>query len=88
LPIFDWPFLFLPESTGCFLETSASIWAKAIPKERKELLGLLLEEVLVDVAEDRIVCIKPKASFVALFQQVADLEVQDDCFHLASNRVP
>jgi hypothetical protein len=49
---------------------------------------LLLEEVLVDVAEDRIVCIKPKASLVALFQQVADLEVQDDCFRLASNRVP
>ena len=48
---------------------------------------MLLEEVLVDVAEDRIVCVRPKASFVALFQQVADLEVQDDCFHLASNGV-
>ena len=34
------------------------------------------------MAEDRIVCIKPKASFVALFQQVADLEVQDDFFAL------
>ena len=72
-------------AAGQFLETFADIWVEAIPKERKELLGLLLEEVLVDVAEDRIVCVRPKASFVALFQQVADLEEQDGCFHLASN---
>ncbi|MFC2015544.1 recombinase family protein [Chloroflexota bacterium] len=72
-------------AAGQFLETFADIWVEAIPKERKDLLGLLLEEVLVDVAEDRIVCVKPKASFVALFQQVPGLEERDGCFHLASN---
>jgi hypothetical protein len=50
-------------AAGQFLETFADIWVEVIPKERKELLGLLLEEVLVDVAEDRIVCVRPKASF-------------------------
>jgi hypothetical protein len=67
------------------LQTFADIWVEAIPKERKELLGLLLEEVLVNVAEDRIVCVRPKASSVALFQQVSGLEERDGCFHLASN---
>jgi hypothetical protein len=53
--------------------------------ERKELLSLLLEEVLVDVTEDRIICVTPKASFVALFQQVPGLKERDGCFHLSSN---
>ena len=70
-------------AAGQFLETFADIWVEAIPKERKELLGLLLEEVLVDVAEDRIVCVKPKASFVALFQQVPGLRERDGCFYTA-----
>ena len=70
-----------------YLQTFADIWVEAIPKERKDLLGLLLEEVLVDVAEDRIVCVRPKASFVALFQQVPGLQERDGCFHLASNGV-
>jgi hypothetical protein len=48
-------------------------------------LGLLLEEILGDVAEDRIICVKPKASFVALFQQVPGLQERNGCFHLASN---
>jgi hypothetical protein len=55
------------------------------PQGAQRATGLLLEEVLVDVAEDRIVCVKPKASFVALFQQVPGLQEQDGCFHLASN---
>ena len=42
-------------AAGQFLETFADIWVEAIPKERKELLGLLLEEVLVDVAEERLI---------------------------------
>jgi hypothetical protein len=29
-------------AAGQFLETFADIWVEAIPKERKELLGLLL----------------------------------------------
>jgi hypothetical protein len=81
------PGLFLSAETvtGQTSGTFADIWVEAIPKERKELLGLLLEEVLVDVAEDRIVRVKPKACFVALFQQVPGLEERDGCFHLASN---
>jgi len=51
----------------------ADIWVEAIPKVRKDPLALLLNEVLVDVAEDRIVCVKPKASFAALVKQVPGL---------------
>ena len=78
------PGLFLSAGrvTAQILRTFVDIWVEAIPKERKELLGLLLEEVLVDVAEDRIVCVRPKASFVALFQQVPGLQERDGCFHL------
>jgi hypothetical protein len=40
------------------------IWVEAICKERKELLGLLRGLELVEVAEARIVCARPKASFL------------------------
>ena len=55
-------------SPARYWKTFPNIWVEAIPKERKDLLGLLLDEVLIDVVEDRIVCVKLKASFVALFQ--------------------
>jgi len=47
---------------------------------------LLLDEMLADVTEDRIVCVKPKASLVALFQQVPGLQEQDGCFHFAESQ--
>jgi hypothetical protein len=72
-------------AAGQLPETPADIWVEATPKERKELLALLFDPVLVDVAGARIICVKPKASFVALFQQVPGLQERDGCFHLASN---
>jgi hypothetical protein len=41
--------------TGQSLITIADSRVEAIPKERTELLGFLLDEVLVDVAEARSV---------------------------------
>ena len=55
------------------MEAFADICVVTFPKEQ-DLLSLLLDEVLVDVTENRIVCVKPKASFVTLFQQVPGLE--------------
>lgn len=49
------------------------MWAVATEAERKELLGLLLEDVVVDVAAGRIVCVQPQAPYVALFRKVAGL---------------
>ena len=42
--------------------------------------------VLVDVAEARIVCVKPKAPIVALFQQVPRLQERDGCSHFAESQ--
>ena len=72
-------------ATGQYLETFADIWVEVFPNERKEPLVLLPDLMLVDGAEARSVCVKPKASFVALFQQVPGLQERDGCFHLASN---
>ena len=44
---------------------------------------MLLESVFIDVAAGRIVCVQPKASYVALFQQVVGLKEQDGCFYFA-----
>jgi hypothetical protein len=50
------------------------------PYERKELLGLLLELVLEGVDVARIICVKPKASLLASFQQVSRPPHRDGCF--------
>lgn len=45
----------------------------------------MLDPVLIDGAEDRIVRAKPKVSFVAVFLQLPDLQEQDGCFQLAES---
>jgi hypothetical protein len=41
-------------AAGLFLETFANIWIEALPKERKELLGLLLDrQAPLGFARDR-----------------------------------
>jgi hypothetical protein len=70
-------------SAGQFLENLADVWAEATPAERKELLGLVLETVVVNVVEERLICVEPKAPYVALFRQVPDLQECDGCFYVA-----
>jgi len=78
--------LFLPGAIGAgsFLEPLAAVWFEATPAERKELLGLVLEAVVVDVREGHLICVRPKAPYVALFRQVPGLRECDGCFYLAS----
>lgn len=79
--------LVIPEESdvvaaGSFLETLAEVWSEATPAERKELLGLVLEAVVVDVREGHLICVRPKAPYVALFRQVPGLRECDECFYL------
>ena len=68
---------------GSFLETLGGVWAEATPSERKELLGLLLDAVFVDVVGHRIVCVRPQPPYVALFRQVPGLQEHNGRFYLA-----
>ena len=68
-----------------FTKIPANVWAETIPRERKELLGVLLDPLLADMADYRIVPVKPEASLVALFQWVPGLEEWDGCSHLAAD---
>jgi hypothetical protein len=43
-------------------------------RERKKLLGLVFETVVVDVAEGRLICMQSKAPCVALIRQVPGLQ--------------
>ena len=61
----------------------AAVWSGATPAERKELLRLVLEMAVVDVAEGRLICVWPKAPYVAFFRQVPGLRECDGCFDLA-----
>jgi len=70
---------------GRFLETLAGVWAEATPAERCELLRLLLQGVVVDVAGRKVVCVRPRGAFVALFRQVPGLLEDDGCFYLAES---
>jgi hypothetical protein len=70
-------------ATKQFLEILAAVWSGVTPAERKELLGLVLETVILDVAEARLINVRPKAPYVALFRQVPGLRESDGCFHIA-----
>jgi hypothetical protein len=56
--------------TGRALKIFVGISAEVIPTGCRELPDSLRKAVLVDMAEDRITRVKPKASFVVLFQRV------------------
>ena len=70
-------------TAGQFLEALADVWAEATQTESKELIGLLLEAVFVDIADDCVVCVQPQASYVALFRQVTGLRDVDGRVYLA-----
>jgi len=57
------PYQSVPGDTGCHR-------SEATPAERKELVGLVLETVFVDVAAGCPTFVQPKAPYVALFRQV------------------
>ncbi len=58
---------------GEYLETLGPIWEAATPQERKEIYGLVLQVVCVDVLEKRLVEVVPKAAFAPLFGEARGL---------------
>lgn len=54
----DRPLVFQVIAAGQFLEIPTAIRSEASPAERKELLGLASEVVVVDVAQGRLICVR------------------------------
>jgi hypothetical protein len=57
------------EEAGKLLEDLPGLWEQADPGERRRILLTMLEAVYVDAVEERrVVAIKPKPAFRALFE--------------------
>jgi len=58
---------------AAMVESLAEVWEKATPEERQDMVRLLLKEVHVDVANQRLVRLYPYPVFIPLFRNVAML---------------
>jgi hypothetical protein len=70
-------------AAGQLLETLAAAWSEATPAERKEVLGLVLETVVVDVAKACPICARPNTPHAALFRQLPGLRECDGYLYVA-----
>jgi site-specific DNA recombinase len=52
------------------LESLAEVWDQADPADRRDLIRLMLREVQVDVAQGRVLFLRPIATFIPLFRSV------------------
>ncbi len=59
------------------VESLAEVWDEATDEERQEMVRLLLKEVDVDVANQRIVALHPYPVFIPLFRKVPLLVERD-----------
>ncbi len=59
------------------VESLAEVWEAATPEERQDIVRLLLKEVEVDVANQRIVALHPYPVFIPLFRKVPLLVERD-----------
>ena len=66
------------EEAGKLLENLPDLWAKANPKERREILLTMLDAVYVDAVEEkRVVGLRPKPAFWPLFEIATTREGSD-----------
>lgn len=59
------------------VESLAEVWDEATEEERQEIVHLLLKEVDIDVANQRIVALRPYPVFIPLFRKVPLLVERD-----------
>lgn len=55
------------------LESLADVWDQADPADQRELIRLMLREVQIDVAQGRVLFLRPIATFIPLFRSVSIL---------------
>jgi len=67
------------EEAGKTLEELGAVWAGAPKRLQAKMLKTIFEEVRVDVANRRIVCLKPYPQFAPLFRMDGMEEREDGC---------
>ena len=65
------------ESTIAVVKNLHEAWGNAEPADRRDLLRLMLRKVWVDVVEDRLVAIQPKAFLYPIFRDMEMLEERE-----------
>jgi hypothetical protein len=69
------------EEAGATLEMLGQEWANAPKMYRAQMLRVIFEEIVVDVAARKLVCVKPYPPFVPLFRMDGLEERENGCFH-------
>lgn len=62
---------------GELLSELSDVWDEADPGDQRDLMRLMLREMQVDVAQDRIVLLQPSAPFIPIFRAVPLLQQRD-----------
>jgi DNA invertase Pin-like site-specific DNA recombinase len=65
------------ESTIAIVKNLHEAWGNAEPADRRDLLRLMLRRVWVDVVDDRLVAIQPKAFLYPIFRDMDMLEERE-----------
>ncbi len=65
------------KSTILVVQSLHETWGKAEPADRRDLLRLMLRKVWVDVTEDRLVALQPKAFLYPIFRSIEMLEERE-----------
>ena len=69
------------EQAGETLESLGREWASAPKRIQRDMLAVIFEAIYVDVAERRVVCVKPYPQFAPLFRMDGLEEREDGCFY-------
>ena len=65
------------KSTILVVKSLHETWGKAEPADRRDLLRLMLRKVWVDVTEDRLVALQPKAFLYPIFRSMEIMEERE-----------
>lgn len=65
------------EEAARVLETVGEVWEEATEEDRRDLVRLILQEVEVEVSQDRVVALRPRAPFIPLFRKVGIVEERE-----------
>jgi hypothetical protein len=65
-----------------YLQNMACVWKNATDEERRDMVRAILDEVVCDPEQRRIVVVRPKAAFAVVFRQMGELIQHDGTFEL------
>ncbi len=67
---------------GDYLQNVASVWKEATEEDRRDMTRAILEEVICDPEQRRLVALRRKPSFALVFRHIPGLVTRDGLFEI------